>query len=535
MDTLEDLIRDSMRLHAADAPNPSSLSAGVAGRELVHLRRLQGTGVAAAVAVLVAVPLCAGLTGGEQRQVAPSVNKAGETAFPQGTAGGTSAATGLPGSDVVKALSPPVTVTRIGSAAVAIGIAPSSADHIEIQLRCLSKGTFTVADGASMTCSAADAAAGTGVMTYALAVKPGQDSTTVRTAAGSRWRLTASYARVTTSPWGVNRAGQTYGVSNAQGSPTLVAVIASNGKAGYVYERDLSRPTPANPSQAMAGQNSATAQADVPVYTSDGKTVIGVFVMQGGSGDATGSLSSGVPVTLSAVPGRTASPGGASVPSGATPLPTLSASAVHRLQTAPFFYSREIDASGSGQYAHKQWLGHDARGRVVDRSGAGSVPPYGTSGSMFALQLTWEQLSSVTDLALVRKADTLPETAPESAKGRSEQEFRFAPLDGPESPAFVATMFTVLRDLPGVAETANVSDAAGRAGVALEQKDFRYIFSPDHGRLLERDVLPVGGCSTHAPWSRQLFLESGPVDNTTETVPAETLPHQPSASHCPEG
>jgi hypothetical protein len=71
-------------------------------------------------------------------------------------------------------------------------------------------------------------------------------------------------------------------VTNANGTPTLVAVIASNGKTGYAYDRDLHQPDPANPSQALAWQNAAPSEVDLPVYASDGETVIGTFVMHSG-------------------------------------------------------------------------------------------------------------------------------------------------------------------------------------------------------------------------------------------------------------
>ena len=301
----------------------------------------------------------------------------------------------------------------------------------------------------------------------------------------------------------------------AAGTSTLVAAVAVG--AAVLPHRAASR---------TSGPSATSIGTPVPVPT---------------AATATAAAATATAATATATPATAASSAAVAATSRVhvTPtapgLPTLSAAALRRLQTAPFFYSREIDASSGVQYTHEEWLGHHIRGRVLDRNGGGSAPPYGVTGSLFALQLTWEELSSVRELALIRRSDTLPATAPESATGRAEQAFRFAPLGGPESPAFVATMFTVLRDLPGVVETANVSDAAGRPGVALEQKGFRYIFSSDHGRVLERDALPQGGCSGHSRWSRQLFVESGPVDNTTETVPAETLPHQPPPSLCPGG
>jgi hypothetical protein len=197
MSTLEDLIRDSMRLHESNAPSSSGLLATVTSRELSRRHRLQA--VAASGAVAGAVPgrllLAQASSGGQQHPVGP--------------AAGTATATALPGGDTIVHLAAPVTADRTGTAVVEIGPAPAGADHIEIKLTCLSAGTFTVADGAGLTCSKADAAAGAGAMTYQLPVKAGQHSTTITTAGGSRWRLTATYSKVSTSAWGVNASGQT--------------------------------------------------------------------------------------------------------------------------------------------------------------------------------------------------------------------------------------------------------------------------------------------------------------------------------------
>ena len=75
----------------------------------------------------------------------------------------------------------------------------------------------------------------------------------------------------------MNADGLTFGVANDEGTPDLVAVIATNGKTGYVYAKDLNEPAPANPSQALQWQNSPLVTIHLPVYEPDGKTQIGVF------------------------------------------------------------------------------------------------------------------------------------------------------------------------------------------------------------------------------------------------------------------
>ena len=108
-------------------------------------------------------------------------------------------------------------------------------------------------------------------MGWHLAVVAGQHSTVITAGAGERWRLVATYSRVTDTEWGVNADGLTYGVANDRGTPDLVAAIASNGKVGYVYSRDLIEPAPTS---LQIGAPTGQVRS-IPVYTSDGHTVIG--------------------------------------------------------------------------------------------------------------------------------------------------------------------------------------------------------------------------------------------------------------------
>jgi hypothetical protein len=112
-----------------------------------------------------------------------------------------------------------------------------------------------------------------------VSIAPGQDSTTITATPSARWRLVATYASVTTTAWGVNASGQTYGIQNQQGIPDLVAVIATNHRSGYVYANQLFTPPPETPSQAVA-QNNAPPRT-LTVYESDGETPIGEFVAGG--------------------------------------------------------------------------------------------------------------------------------------------------------------------------------------------------------------------------------------------------------------
>lgn len=184
----------------------------------------------------------------------------------------------LPGTDAVHPLAPAVVVTGTGTRTVPLGGRPAGATRIELTLTCLTPGTFTFADGASETCTAADARTTTGTAGYELPLAAGQDTTTITAAPGSRWRLITAYATATTTAWGINTHGQTYGVTNAHGTPDLIAVIATNGRTGYAYAAQLQQadPVPRSPADPA---HQTPAPVTVAVYDADGRTRIGDFVI----------------------------------------------------------------------------------------------------------------------------------------------------------------------------------------------------------------------------------------------------------------
>jgi hypothetical protein len=198
--------------------------------------------------------------------------------------GGIAAATGafssgVPGSQAVSYLAAPVSIAGNGTETVQLGKAPVGANAIAIEFSCLTPGTFNFADGSGVSCSSqADVSNSlTYPDTYTLSLSPGQDSTTITADPGQRWRLTATYVTATTTPWKVNASGQTYGSQNQNGTPDLVAVIATNRSEGYVYANQLEGPQPTTPSQAVAEGHQEPGT--LTVYESDGKTPIGQFVV----------------------------------------------------------------------------------------------------------------------------------------------------------------------------------------------------------------------------------------------------------------
>jgi hypothetical protein len=225
--------------------------------------------------------------------------------------GGVALAAGVfspPGAPLDTQLGNIIVVTRTGSATIDIGPAPATATNVSLTLTCLSVGTFDFPDGSSMTCSPPlSTAAGSGQSTEVIPLQPGQHTVTIDTSANASWTLQATYVNRVTTSWGTNASGQTYGVTNQNGTPDLVAVSIDQGKVqGYVKASDINCASGNyvvhSPAQALAWDAaSKNRNISIPVYESDGKAVIGVFVIDGGGSDATtiplSSLSLGCPTT----------------------------------------------------------------------------------------------------------------------------------------------------------------------------------------------------------------------------------------------
>jgi hypothetical protein len=87
-------------------------------------------------------------------------------------------------------------------------------------------------------------------------------------------------------------------VANQNGTPDLVAVVFNGGSGhGYVKKSDLNCAAGgdvSSPAEALAWDKvSQNRNVSVPVYDSDGTTVVGIFIV----GDATGLKSKTVPLS----------------------------------------------------------------------------------------------------------------------------------------------------------------------------------------------------------------------------------------------
>lgn len=164
--------------------------------------------------------------------------------------------------------------------------APAEATHLRVTVHCTTPGTTafgTDAGGnnASLVCTERDIE--TTADTAWLDVPLGrEDALFVTLSDGATSTVTLQYARHTPTEWGVNADGETFGVSGLGGEdPDLVAAIgmAPDGTTvpGYVRSADLMGPVPSSPEEALEQQANQPVSRDLPLYESDGRTVIGTF------------------------------------------------------------------------------------------------------------------------------------------------------------------------------------------------------------------------------------------------------------------
>ncbi|MGC2486338.1 MAG: hypothetical protein WA359_08860 [Acidimicrobiales bacterium] len=208
--------------------------------------------------------------------------------------GGVALASGVfspPGAPADTQLGSIVSASRTGTATIDLGPAPATANALSLELTCRSVGTFTFPNGSSESCDAADMKSPP-VNRTASEVVPlgtGVDSVTITTAAGDSWSLQAAYENQVPTSWGINAAGETYGVQNQQGTPDLIAVVADEGNLhGYVKASELNcatREDVRTPAEALKWDKvSKHRNITIPIYESDGTTVVGTFVIGGATG-----------------------------------------------------------------------------------------------------------------------------------------------------------------------------------------------------------------------------------------------------------
>jgi hypothetical protein len=198
-----------------------------------------------------------------------------------------------PGAPVTSTVADEVTVTGAGTRTIGLGPAPGSATGVWVDIRCLTAGSFDLgAGGASLTCTDVDAGTEQGRVfgSFPMSVLRG-DTFTLTADADAKWELTVAYVEEELTDWASNESGQTYGVENPDGIPDLIAVVATNGREGYVHRAELEEAdgTAAaheftSPEDAIKWQEERAGKTfTVPVYEADGITQIGEFVIGSGT------------------------------------------------------------------------------------------------------------------------------------------------------------------------------------------------------------------------------------------------------------
>jgi hypothetical protein len=103
------------------------------------------------------------------------------------------------------------------------------------------------------------------------------------------------------SVYPTNASGDTFGPNKPLvEDPDLMAVLATNGKVGYCYRKDLEGPMPTSPAEAIASNDRGLRGYTIPVYESDGTTQIGVFQVGGPGSKSIGKLADGTTITQEA-------------------------------------------------------------------------------------------------------------------------------------------------------------------------------------------------------------------------------------------
>lgn len=80
-----------------------------------------------------------------------------------------------------------------------------------------------------------------------------------------------------------NENGQTYGTimdaTSMVDCADLLAAIGEDGTEGFVLASDLWGESPSSPEEALAKNKEAWKSREIPLYSSDGKEVIGKFIV----------------------------------------------------------------------------------------------------------------------------------------------------------------------------------------------------------------------------------------------------------------
>lgn len=96
-------------------------------------------------------------------------------------------------------------------------------------------------------------------------------------------RAAPSYNTAPAPLYAKNSHGQTYGsdahATSLASEPDLILTQGTNGKIGYLRKSELFGTMPKTPQQAVAMNAQAQVAKKVPLYASNGTTIIGTFII----------------------------------------------------------------------------------------------------------------------------------------------------------------------------------------------------------------------------------------------------------------
>lgn len=180
----------------------------------------------------------------------------------------------------------PILFAGSGDAEIPLGMIPEGVTQLAIAFDCVDPGTYEIAvgevdGGFGASCDAGNTAANLGGVFTA---SPTLDRAIhISAALGDRWSLRAVWITGLPDGWEVNANGQTFGPGVDGTAPDLIMAVgvdaAGNPIDGYVVSADALRPKAASLEEGAA-QEAADEAAhpngrDVPLYASDGVTVLG--------------------------------------------------------------------------------------------------------------------------------------------------------------------------------------------------------------------------------------------------------------------
>ncbi|CAM3606843.1 hypothetical protein OCAE111667_17960 [Occultella aeris] len=196
-----------------------------------------------------------------------------------------------PGTPLVSAIADPVAVIVAGDTVVPLTERPDEATHARVIVSPTGAGSLsfgTDPGGNNPSAAWSPSEIGRNLAPAASYDFPLDTSVEALYLAPSGFAGTVTVQFVTHVPTrlGVNSSGQTFGTSGGpQGEPDLIAVIATNGRTGYVSQESLDEASGAhvaNPEEVLAWQEENAGTIIVlPVYESDGTTQIGEFQLDG--------------------------------------------------------------------------------------------------------------------------------------------------------------------------------------------------------------------------------------------------------------